>query len=194
MLEDSGFEIVSGNTDGLTIKGNINFIDKFKAILTKWEKITGFELEHTEYSRIYIRDVNNYMAIKTDGSVKTKGFLASNDLSRNAHLEIVKKAIREYLLNGTDIDSTIKNGVKEDYILTKKTKFGAKFGENYLGKVVRWYYRTDGDYILNMKGHKVPDANLCYPIMDLKDDIVNVDYERYKKETIKTLKSLGVVL
>lgn len=194
MLENGGFEIVSGNTDGLTIKGNINFIDKFKAILTKWEKITGFELEHTEYSRIYIRDVNNYMAIKTDGSVKTKGFLASNDLSRNAHLGIVKKTVRDYLLSGTDIDTTIRSGIKEDYILTKKTKFGAKFRDSYLGKVVRWYYRTDGDYILNMKGHKVPDANSCYPIMDLKDDIINIDYERYKKETIKTLKSLGVVL
>lgn len=194
MLETGGFEIISGNTDGLTIKGNINFIDKFKAILTKWEKITGFELEHTDYSRIYMRDVNNYIAIKTDGGVKTKGFLASNDLSRNAHLRIVKKAVKEYLLNKTDIDSTIRSGVKEDYILTKKTKFGAKFKGNYLGKVVRWYYRTDGDYILNMKGHKVPDANLCYPIMDLKDDIINIDYERYKKETIKTLKSLGVII
>ena len=162
MLEIGGFEIVSGNTDGLTIKGNINFIDKFKSILTKWEKITGFDLELTEYSKIYIRDVNNYMAIKTDGSVKTKGFLASNDLSRNAHLGIVKKAVREYLTNGSDIDSILSSGSKEDYILSKKTKFGAMFRDNYLGKVVRWYYRTDGDYILNMKGHKVSRSSFIF--------------------------------
>ena len=134
------------------------------------------------------------MAIKTDGSVKTKGFLASNDLSRNAHLGIVKKAVREYLTNGTDTDTILTGGSKEDYILSKKTKFGASFRGNYLGKVVRWYYRTDGDYILNMKGHKVPDANKCYSIMDLSDEVINIDYDRYKKEVIKTLSSLGVVL
>ena len=194
MLETGGFEIISGNTDGLTIKGNINFIAKFKLILVKWEKITGFDLELTEYSKIYIRDVNNYMAIKTDGGVKTKGFLASNDLSRNAHLGIVKKAVREYLTNGSDIDTVLRGGTKEDYILSKKTKFGANFRGSYLGKVVRWYYRTDGDYILNMKGHKVPDANKCYPIMDLSEEVINIDYDRYKKETIKTLSSLGVII
>jgi len=194
MLETGGFEIISGNTDGLTIKGNINFIDKFKCILTKWESITGFELELTDYSKIYIRDVNNYMAIKIDASVKTKGFLASNGLSRNAHLGIVKKAVREYLTNGADIDTILMSGTKEDYILSKKTKFGANFRGTYLGKVVRWYYRTDGDYILNMKGHKVPAANKCYPIMDLSEELINIDYDRYKKETIKTLSSLGVII
>jgi len=192
MLEVGGFEIISGNTDGLTIKGNINFIDKFKSILTKWENITGLELEHSGYSRLYIKDVNNYLAIKADGTIKTRGFLASNDLSRNAHLGIVKKAVIEYLLNGVAIEITLRCGNKEDYILSKKTKFGANFKGKYLGKVVRWYYRTDGDYILNMKGHKVPDANKCYPIMDLSEDVVNIDYDRYKKETIKTLFSLGV--
>ena len=45
-----------------------------------------------------------------------------------------------------------------------------------------------------MKGHKVPDANKCYPIMDLSEEVINIDYDRYKKEVIKTLSSLGVVL
>lgn len=192
MLESSGFEIVSGNTDGLTIKGNINFKGKFNKIIKEWEDITGFNLEHTDYDKIFIRDVNNYIAIKSDGGVKTKGFLASGDLSRNAHLGVVKKAVCEYLLNGADIEEIVKHSNKEDYVLTKKVKLGAKFRDEYLGKVVRWYYRTDGDYILNIKGHKVADANGAYPIMNLSDDMVNIDYERYKKEVIKTLKTLGV--
>lgn len=193
-LEKHDFEIISGNTDGLTVRGKIKNTDKFNEVLEKWEFLTGFELEKTHYDRIYIRDVNNYLAIKSDGGVKTKGFLSMNDLSRNAHLGIVKKAVKNYLTNEYPIENTIRNGAKEDYILTKKTKFGAKFRDEYLGKVVRWYYRTDGDYILNMKGHKVPDANGAYPIMNLDDEMVNIDYERYYQETIKTLKMIGVNL
>ena len=193
-LEQYDFEIISGNTDGLTVKGNLKYINKFNEILERWEFITGFELEKTYYDRIYIRDVNNYIAVKSDGGVKTKGFLSMNDLSRNAHLGIVKKAVKNYLTNEYPIENTIRNGSKEDYVLTKKTKFGANFRGEYLGKVVRWYYRTDGDYILNMKGHKVPDANGAYPIMNLDDEMVNIDYSRYYQETIKTLSSLGVKL
>jgi hypothetical protein len=174
--------------------GKISNTDKFNEILEKWEFLTGFELEKTHYDRIYIRDVNNYLAIKSDGGVKTKGFLSMNDLSRNAHLGIVKKAVKNYLTNEYPIENTIRNGAKEDYILTKKTKFGANFKGEYLGKVVRWYYRTDGDYILNMKGHKVPDANGAYPIMNLDDEMVNIDYTRYYQETIKTLKTIGISL
>lgn len=193
-LEESGFEIISGNTDGLTIKGKLADINKFEEVLEKWEFITGFELEKTYYDRIYMRDVNNYIAIKSDGGVKTKGFLSMNDLSRNAHLGVVKKAVREYLVNKVDIEHSIKNGSKEDYLLTKKTKLGATFRGEYLGKVVRWYYRTDGDYILNTKGHKVPDANGAYPIMNLEDELVNIDYDRYLQEAYKTLKTIGVSL
>ena len=49
----------------------------------------------------------------------------------------------------------------------------------YLGKLVRWYYRAEGDYILNMKGHKVSDANGEYQIMSFDDDMINIDYARY---------------
>jgi DNA polymerase elongation subunit (family B) len=193
-LEKHGFEIISGNTDGLTVRGKIKNTDKFNEVLERWGFLTGFELEKTYYDRIYIRDVNNYLAIKSDGGVKTKGFLSMNDLSRNAHLGIVKKAVKNYLTNEYSIENTIRNGLKEDYILTKKTKFGANFRGEYLGKVVRWYYRTDGDYILNMKGHKVPDANGAYPIMNLDDEMFNIDYARYYQETVKILSSLGVKL
>jgi hypothetical protein len=193
-LEKYRFEIISGNTDGLTIRGKIKNTDKFNEVLERWEFLTGFELEKTHYDRIYIRDVNNYLAIKSDGGIKTKGFLSMNDLSRNAHLGIVKKAVKNYLTNEYPIENTIRNGLKEDYVLTKKTKFGAKFRGEYLGKVVRWYYRTDGDYILNMKGHKVPDANGAYPIMNLDDEMFNIDYARYYQETVKILSSLGVKL
>lgn len=205
MLEEVGFEIVSGNTDGLTVKGNINFLARFQQVVGKWENITGFELEHTNYDKIYIRDVNNYLAIKSDGGVKTKGFLAKADLTKNQHLEIVKKAVVNYLSKGIDIEDTIRNGDKLDYLLTKKVTTGAYFNNNYLGKVVRWYWRTDGDYIYRKLGKlqykkdgtfradpKVPDTRGSYPLMNLEEDVINIDYERYKKEVIKTLKLLGV--
>lgn len=66
-------KIIQINTDGITY-----FVHKHREpfaadICREWEKLTKLTLEDTNYSRMWIRDVNNYIAESLDGSLKLKG-------------------------------------------------------------------------------------------------------------------------
>jgi len=66
-------ELIQANTDGITVrilKKNEVF---FKMWCKIWEKMTGLELEHVQYKRMWIRDVNNYISEKMNGELKRKG-------------------------------------------------------------------------------------------------------------------------
>jgi hypothetical protein len=46
-----------------------------------WQNKTKLKLEKAVYQRMIIRDVNNYIAIYDDGSLKTKGVVTSYSFS-----------------------------------------------------------------------------------------------------------------
>lgn len=66
-------ELIQGNTDGITLRIRKDVIPFFKMWCKEWEKMTGLELEEVLYKRMWIRDVNNYIAEKMDGKLKLKG-------------------------------------------------------------------------------------------------------------------------
>ena len=51
------------NTDGLETIIPREYQEKYLEICARWEKITQLELEHDTYSKMIIRDVNNYIAV-----------------------------------------------------------------------------------------------------------------------------------
>ena len=66
-------ELIQANTDGITVrilKANIPF---FNMWCREWEKMTNLVLEEVLYKRMWIRDVNNYIAEKMGGKFKLKG-------------------------------------------------------------------------------------------------------------------------
>ena len=65
--------VISANTDGIVSYVPNNKKSLFEKICFNWEFITNFELEGTTYKAYHSRDVNNYLAIKTNGEVKEKG-------------------------------------------------------------------------------------------------------------------------
>ena len=69
-------EMIQGNTDGITVYIPKKYEYLFKLWCGEWEKMTGLELEEVKYSRMWIKDVNNYIAEKEDGELKTKGTYA----------------------------------------------------------------------------------------------------------------------
>lgn len=50
------------NTDGLEYRVSRDYAEHAQAVCDTWEQLTGLSLEGTQYSRMWIRDVNNYMA------------------------------------------------------------------------------------------------------------------------------------
>ncbi|HRQ13033.1 MAG TPA: hypothetical protein PK205_06990 [Promineifilum sp.] len=65
--------IIQANTDGITYYIHKDYEPQAAAICKEWEKLTRLTLEDTNYKRMFIRDVNNYIAESMDGSLKLKG-------------------------------------------------------------------------------------------------------------------------
>ena len=62
-LEGCGIKVISANTDGVVSLVPEGMRDTFEAVVACWELTTGFNTEETEYIGLYMRDVNNYIAI-----------------------------------------------------------------------------------------------------------------------------------
>lgn len=65
--------IVQINTDGITYLVHRQHEPQAAALCKEWEALTRLTLEDVNYRRMFIRDVNNYIAEGVDGSLKIKG-------------------------------------------------------------------------------------------------------------------------
>jgi DNA polymerase elongation subunit (family B) len=193
-LEEQGFNVVSSNTDGITVHFKKSDYDKFKTIVSNWEQKTNFKTEETRYKALYNQSVNSYIAVKTDNSLKCKGIFASDDISRNPAIKICKEAIFAYLINVVPIEYTIKKAELNpiNFLMVRRVTTGGYFKGDYLGKVVRWYWSTKGEHITNKKGDKVANTDDAYPIMDLRDKIEDLHYDKYIAKTYALLETIGV--
>lgn len=101
-------EILQANTDGLTVKIPRTSLASLNITCKSWELSTGLELESKLYSRLFIRDVNNYLAQYTDGSVKRKGaYDYVMDWHQNHSALVVAKVAEKVLLEGAPLRETI---------------------------------------------------------------------------------------
>lgn len=195
-LEMEGISVVSANTDGIVIKCPKAKRQQMLDIFATFEVSTGYQTEEVQYRAIYSRDVNNYIAITTDGKVKTKGAYSEGGLQKNPENDICKTAVIEYLKDKIPFETTLQ-GCKDitKFVCVRAVKGGGFYGDQYLGKTVRWYYSTDSKGIIYYRtsGNKVPKTDGCMPIMELPIDFPsNVNYNWYLNECRSLLSDLGV--
>lgn len=196
-LEDIGISVVSANTDGVVIRCPIDKQNELAYCIAQWEEDTGFTTEETRYVALYSRDVNNYIAVKLDGKVKTKGVFAPPGLQKNPANTIVNEAVVMQLTSGLHVSETILSCVDVCKFLTVRTVTGgAVQGGHYLGKVVRWYYstRSPGPITYRTNGNKVAKSDGAKALMTLPeggglpDDL---DFDWYIREAEKILREVG---
>ena len=151
------------NTDGLEMMIPESRIDDYMKVCAEWEKLTQLALEHDQYSKMVIRDVNNYMAIHKNGKVKCKGAFEWEDLSKkkvatfhkNKSFLIIPKAIHAYFVDGTKPEDFLEQNKNiYDYCAGVKAKAGWYFVErkivdgelinNKLQKIIRYYVSNEG--------------------------------------------------
>lgn len=184
LMERRGFEIVSGNTDGIVVKCKHGREEEMKKIIHQWEKRTGFSMESANYAGLYSRDVNNYIAIEHNGKVKLKGCFAYAKRGKNPEHDICTDALIAYLKYGTPVENTIRacRDIRK-FISIQQVKGGAVKNKKYLGKVVRWYYSTEESGIIEYKtnGSKVALTDGAKPIMTLPGEFPDdVNYKWYE--------------
>lgn len=113
-LELAGIRVVSANTDGMELLIPWGYEHIAESIIKWWEKTTNLKMDQSNYLALYSRDVNNYVSIGFDGSVKRKGVFGrsgviSPDATAGKHpdLDICADAVVDYLSKGTPLAQTI---------------------------------------------------------------------------------------
>ena len=107
--------MIQANTDGITIKIPRDQYDEVMLICRDWEEETGMILEYAEYKKMVIRDVNNYLAITTDGYAKPKGCFEITPMqngaiayNKNWSMRVVPKALHAFYLDGVPVEDFIR--------------------------------------------------------------------------------------
>ena len=108
LAKQKGIEVVSANTDGITVRYQISKRDAVLKAVALNARQTGFEWEETHYTKLAMKDVNNYLALKANGEVKAKGLYAPTSLEKNPTMEVCSRAVAEYLKKGTKPEAFIK--------------------------------------------------------------------------------------
>lgn len=103
-------EFIQGNTDGVMFKfKSKEDVDKYLEICKEWSQRTRMNLDHDFVKKIIQKDVNNYIYVKEEGSIKSKGAYVKKLSLIDNDLPIVNKAIKEKLINEIEIEDTINN-------------------------------------------------------------------------------------
>ena len=155
MLILEGFEVISANTDGIITLVPKNKEEKYYAICKEWEGKLNFTLEYTFYDKYVRRDVNNYLALTTDGKLKSKGaFLQDLDLKKGFDSPVVAYTLKAYFIDGINIEKFLKE-YKDIYDFCISEKMGSQFKAEYDGKPiqksVRYYVSTSGKKLKKYK-------------------------------------------
>jgi hypothetical protein len=196
-LEAIGAKVVSANTDGVVIFAPKSMNGDIEQVSFDWQMDTSYELERTEYSALYSRDVNSYIAVKPDGSTKRKGALGGTSLSKNPDFGIVAEAVAMQVSGQADFRDVIRNC--DDvlkFVSVRKVTGGATWQGKPIGKSVRFYYSSavdqDQSILYKMNGNKVPKSDGARPLMDVPDKFPDdVEKERYVGMAIKVLAGIG---
>ena len=193
----NGVRVVSANTDGIVVYHREDQRALVDSITWDWMLRTSYTLEQTEYRAIASRDVNNYVAVKLDGSVKGKGCFAAGGLQKNPDQPIIYKAVAEKIANGTPLAKTITESDDIcDFVTVRSVKGGAVWRGKELGKAVRFYLSTsvpeDESIHYKLNGNRVPKSAGALPLMELPDTLpTDVDYRSYIVAAEKLLCEVG---
>lgn len=183
-------------------------------VIEGWERDTEYVLEGLEYTALYNQSVNSYIALKADGKHKRKGPISNpwsedpsdfdprGQMMKNPQMTICSDAVLAFLKCGTPIEQTIRQcqDVRQ-FVTVVNATGGATWRDEYLGKVVRYYWATDGEPIIKVKAHpktgnrpKVSKTEGARPLMTLPDDFAvpaDLDFQRYVDEANAILRDIG---
>lgn len=152
------------NTDGLEMMIPQGSKDKYLQICKEWEQMTQLTLEHDQYQKIVIGDVNNYIAVNTAGKAKCKGRFEFDNLAlhkNKSHL-IIPKALYAYFIENKLPEQFLQeNRNILDYCAGVKIKGAWEFQQVCVlnGEITRQSLQKTLRYYISKKGCKIYKVN-----------------------------------
>lgn len=157
LSDDLGIKMIQANTDGITFKCEKSKLDAMRDIVKRWEGVTGLTMEENQYSSMYLRDVNNYLAVyEGSGKLKNKGAYEYANLAWHKNMSalvVPMAAEHEIMGRGSARDFILNHKDEYDFMLRAKVPRSSKL------------LTVDND------GNEAVQQNICryYPSMtDLK--------------------------
>lgn len=200
--------------DGITIKVKRSDISKIQEVCLKLTKETGLGIEDAYYSKMIIRDVNNYIAIYEDSTkdaehIKLKGiFVDDVEYHQNSSMKIVPIALKNYFVYGVPIEETIRNHNNiYDFCLRLKVNSSSKaewhvisktseFGIVPLNRTTRYFISNSGGglvvYYNNSKNPNRVNTGFNTTLFNkyYKKEDYNINYRFYETECRKIIDSI----
>jgi len=206
LLTIPGLRMIQANTDGVTVYCPRESDGLLNNICKVWQKETGLDLEEARYSRMFIRDVNNYLAETESGKIKRKGAYCHEIPVQNPNTQelpwhkdhggrVIAKAAEAALLDGENIRDYIETHAQLqplDFMLRAKVNRSTTLmwgDEAQRQRITRYYVSNTGKPLSTimppMKGkelvefdvYQMPDGNELFA--RLKSEYTKVEKKGY---------------
>lgn len=208
LLGIDGLKLIQLNTDGLTVAMLNESVDQYSQVCKEWENQVGLELEFADYSKMFIRDVNNYVALYTNGKVKRKGAYQYEDLDwyKNQSALVIPMAASAKMIEGKDLREFIMqhfhDGDVFDFMLRTKVDRSSKLvlvdneGKDIEQQRICRYYPSKNGYKMvkimkPLEGStedrrlSIESAWLVKTCNDMSDFDSDIDFDYYVQEAEK---------
>jgi len=172
LISIPGLQLIQANTDGITARVPRSLVWTFDAYKKEWEQETSLELEEVDYKSMWIADVNNYLCLKTDGTVKAKGKywypVTVDDYegvwNKDFSMLVVQKCAEAMLIHDINPEAMINAFIdKFDFMKYYKAK-GASvlmLGDKEVQKTCRYYVSTKGQPLKKIDPARGPEGTYC---------------------------------
>jgi DNA polymerase elongation subunit (family B) len=207
LLEIDGLKIVQVNTDGVTVALKRNTREEYDEVCVQWQKQVGLNLEFAEYDKMYIRDVNNYFAVYTDGKTKNKGAYEYKDLGwhKNHSSLVIPMAAEAKMLHGKDIlEFLMEHTEKFDFMLRTKVARNSRLvlvmddgTEVEQQNICRYYPCKSGGKLVKImppleeggewRRLSIDSEWKVKPCNNMEDFVGDIDYDYYVAEAEKLI-------
>lgn len=215
LMDIPGLDMIQVNTDGLTIRIPHEQEGAVKRVTDWWQSHTCLELEDVTYSRMFIRDVNSYIAEDDKGKLKRKGAYeyridkpgSKGNLGwhQNHSALIIPMAAEAALVHGIPVRQFILQHVNIfDFMLRTKVPRSSRLmlGDRQVQNICRYYISKTGGALIKIMPPlaKSPDkerqiginvgwlATECNDIQQADGRTINYDY--YIQEAEKLVNPL----
>ena len=173
---EEGVKVIQANTDGITCYVRRDCLLDFRAECDQWEQDVKLKLESAQYQAMYIRDVNNYLAVYENGNVKRIGEYNWNLLQegneqwhKDLSALVIPMAVEKYLVEGKCYKEFLREH-DDIYDFMYRTKIKRSDNLYILDdmldrveqqRITRYYLSTDGTEMMKVspprKNKKVTD-------------------------------------
>lgn len=209
LLKIKGVKLIQVNTDGVTVALPRRYEQQYLEICNDWQEQVKLQLEYADYSAMYIRDVNNYIAVYTDSKVKRKGAYQYEGLGwhMNQGGLVIPMAAEAAMIHGKDVEEYIRTHDNNwDFLLRTKVPRSSSlvlvfdFHEEQQQNICRYYVVKDGGKLVKIMPpleeggeDRRLGIDIEWNVMtcnDMKDfDRSKMDYDYYIAEAKKLILS-----